>query len=100
MIPMLTVGDTGPVLEGTVNADLVGAELEVHIVRPDLTVIEREATGGEDGAWTAELVEGDLTMAGQHLVEVEVTYSNGKTQTFAKATTGMNVWFHVREQYA
>ena len=100
----LTVGDygTGATLTGTCNAVITGATLELHIRRPDGTTLTEPATivDGVAGTWSAPLEDGDLTVAGDYLVEVQVTFSNGDPQTFALDTAGRPVFFRVRDEYA
>lgn len=83
------VGDTAPDLTGQCTSagtpkNITGAALEVHVRRPDGTVISRPGTivTPATGDWSMPLQVGDLTKAGTHRVEVQVTYSNGKVQTF------------------
>jgi hypothetical protein len=100
-----TVGDTAPALSGTVNADLTGATLEVHVRRPDATVITKTATSSDESAtsstWTAEdWAVDDLSVVGRHLFEVEVTFAGGAVQTFVLDSDGLPAEFFVRNQYA
>jgi uncharacterized protein YfaS (alpha-2-macroglobulin family) len=77
-------------------ASLVGAAAVVHVTRSDGTSISRVGTttpsvqGGVSMDWEV----GDLTVAGIWQVEVEVTYANGRVQTFGPAR------FAVRDQLA
>jgi hypothetical protein len=98
----LTVNDTAPALTGLVNAVITGATLAAHIVRPDGTVINRSASivDGPSGSWSLTLQAGDLTLAGLYLVEIQVTFSSGKIQTFADDSAGRQVCFPVRAEYA
>jgi hypothetical protein len=97
-----TVGDTLPLLTGTVSADLSGATLEIHIARPDNTVISRTGSvvtpGAANSTWSFQLVGGDLTLAGVYRVEVEVHFAGGGTQTFAFDAEGRINTFTVRDQ--
>jgi uncharacterized lipoprotein NlpE involved in copper resistance len=98
----LTTGDTAPALTGTVNADLTGATAEVHIKRPDRTVLTKAATitDAETGAWSIEWDGADLAQSGHHYVEVEVTFASGDIQTFSANSRGEATRFSVRSQYA
>lgn len=82
----LTTGDTAPTLTGTVNADLTGATIAIHILKPDGTVINRAGTivSPSGGTWSLAFINGDLSASGTYLVEVEVTFSGGAKQTFRK----------------
>lgn len=96
-----TVGDTAPAITGTVSADLTNATVEVHVQRPDTTVFSRAGTvtsAPAPGAWSLTLIAGDLTLAGVYRVEVQVTFSNGKIQTFAFDDDGSSNTFTVRDQ--
>lgn len=97
-----TVGDTSPNLTGSVSADLTGATIEVHIARPDDTIISRAGVvlvpGADSSTWSFQLVNGDLTLAGLYRVEVEVHYGGGGIQTFAFDTEGRASNFAVRDQ--
>jgi hypothetical protein len=97
----LTSGDQAPTLTGTLNAVTAGATAAVHIKRADDTVISRATTtlvSGATSTWTLDLITGDLTVPGTYELEVEVTYSSGKVQTFAKGADGRPVTFVVRTQ--
>ena len=83
------VGDTSPDLTGQclsngTGKSITGATLEVHVRRPDGTVITRAGVPvtPATGEWSMPLQVGDLTVAGTHRVEVQVTYAGGKVQTF------------------
>lgn len=84
-----TVGDTSPNLSGTltsgsVPANITGAALAVHVKRPDGTVLNLTGTIVDPlaGSWSVAWGASDLSVKGSHDVEVQVTYSNGKIQTF------------------
>lgn len=100
----LTVGDTGTgaTVTGTCNAVITGAALVVHAKRPDGTTFSRNASivDGPSGTWSAALQAGDLTVAGDYFLEVQVTYSGGAIQTFALDSAGRPVSFKVRAEYA
>lgn len=96
-----TVGDTAPALTGTVSAGLAGATVEVHVQRPDGTVFSRAGTvtaTPAPGAWSLQLIVGDLTLAGVYRVEVQATFSGGAIQTFAFDDNGSSNTFTVRDQ--
>jgi hypothetical protein len=95
-----TVGDTAPALTGNVNVNLTGATVEVHVSRPGGTVFSRAGTvtGAATGAWSLQLITGDLTEAGVYRVEVQVIFSGGAIQTFAFDTDGQSNVFTVRDQ--
>jgi hypothetical protein len=100
----LTAGDTAPTLTGTINAATVGASAVVHIRRSDATVISRTATSLTDNAdgtssWTLDLADTDLTVPGEYGVEVKVTFSNGKAQTFHYGTDNQPTEFFTRAAY-
>lgn len=99
-----STGDTSPPLTGTVSANLSGATIEVHILRPDEVVISRAGdigtTSSSSSAWSLELQDGDLTVGGMYRTEVEATFSNGKIQTFAEDADGLPAYFNVRDQFA
>lgn len=98
----LTVGDTGPALTGTLNANLTGATVVVHIKRPDRTVVIKTATVTDalTGAWSIAWSAGDLSQAGAYTVEVQVTFSNFTIQTFGTDKRGGAVLFFVRGEIA
>lgn len=79
-----TTGDTAPALTGTVNANLTGATIELHIKRADGTVLTVPATitDAATGAWSYEWATGDLNVRGDWKVEAQVTYSDTTVQTF------------------
>lgn len=79
-----TTGDTAPALTGTVNADLTGATVEVHLRKPDGTTVTKPAAiiDAATGAWSYSWALGDLTAAGVWECEAQVTYSGGTVQTF------------------
>lgn len=100
-----TVGDTAPALEGTVFKNMTGATGRANIRRPDGTVLEKtvDFTSPGEGEWLVEWSEEDLNRAGRYDLEVEVTYSDGTKQTFAKlpaSADGGACSFFAREQFA
>jgi len=108
---VLTVGDTAPTLTGSINADATGATGEIHIRRPDATVIERAVTfpvtGPTESTWSAVLQTGDLNQGSdlppgaEYQLELEVTFASGKIQTYIRdPATGRSTYFLVRNQYA
>ena len=102
MTATLTVGDTAPTLTGTVNNNITGATLALHVQRPDATVFTRTASivNGAAGTWSAQLQSGDLTLAGAYLTELQVTYSDSTVQSFALDDRGGVTYFKVRNQMA
>jgi hypothetical protein len=101
----LTVGDSAPTLTGHVNADLTAATLEVHILKPDGAIINRARSvvgAATEGNWSLALIAGDLSVPGRYFVEVQVTFSGPKIQTFRKDPdeTGIRAWFNVEPQIA
>lgn len=97
-----TVGDTFPDLTGSVNADLTGATIQLNVARPDGTVFSHAGTVvlAVAGTWSMAFVAGDLNQSGVYRVEAQVTFSNGKTQTFYYDTAGSYNHFTVRDQIA
>lgn len=96
-----TEGDTAPALSGTVSADLTGATPLVNILKPDGSLLSREADivgDPTEGNWSMDWEDDDLDTIGQHLVEVEVTYASGKIQTFKNTLTGERNSFRVDAQ--
>lgn len=86
---VFTVGDTGPNLEGSVNASLVGASVALHIRKPSGTVVTKAAAlvgDGSEGTWRYTWTAGDLDEAGTWAVEAQVTYGGGGVQTFGPNT--------------
>lgn len=77
-------GDTAPALTGTVNANLTGATVTLHLRKPDGTTLSPTAvvTDAATGAWSYSWQVGDLNTAGVWEVEAQVTYSDTTVQTF------------------
>ena len=83
------VDDTEPPLTGTVTSsgtalDVTVAEaVDVHIHRPDGTVLNRPAvvTSPGTGAWSFPWETGDLNTRGTYRVEVQITWPGGRPQT-------------------
>jgi hypothetical protein len=98
----LTVGDSAPVLTGSVSANLTGAALELHILRPDGTTVTRSASivSAPAGTWSATLGTTTLNQPGRYFVEVQVTYSDTTIQTFATDAYDQPISFNVRQQIA
>lgn len=98
----LTVNDTAPGLTGTVNAVITGATLAVNIKKPTGTILTKVGTivDGPTGSWSTTWTGGDLSVAGYYTVEVQVTYSSGKIQTFALDARGNPTTFTVRDEIA
>src|SRR4051812_18913787 len=91
-----TVGDTSPALTGSVNADVTGASIELHLKKPGGQVITKDATivSATTGTWKCEWAEGDIDEAGPWEVEAQVTFVGPKVQTFGPSS------FYVRRQIA
>ena len=91
-----TSGDTAPALTGTVNANLTGAAVELHLAKPDGTTLTAPAivTDAATGAWSYSWAAGDLAVTGAWKVEAQVTYSDGDVQTFGPQR------FYVQQQIA
>lgn len=85
---IFTTGDTGPALAGDVNADLTGASVELHIRKPDGTVLTEPAviTDPTAGAWSRAWAPGDLDKDGIWRVEAQVTFASGIVQTFGSVS--------------
>lgn len=84
-----TTGDQAPDLTGTclsngVGAPITGATLALHLKKPSGTIVTKVGTivSGPAGTWSYSWQPGDLDEAGTWWVEPQVTYSNGKPQTF------------------
>ena len=89
---------TGTLTSGSTPADLSGAAIALHLTRPDKTVITRAATivTAVAGTWRYTWLADELT-PGMWSVEAEVTYADGKVQTFPARAPA---YFHVRQQAA
>lgn len=100
---LISTGDSGT-MEGTVSANLTGATARANIKHQSTgTVTSKTCTipDAEAGTWAFDYDADDFTAAGIYLTEIEVTFSNGKTQSFAKEPNGRdNLKFQVRDQYA
>jgi hypothetical protein len=94
---LFTKGDTAPDLTGTCTsvlagvstpANLTGATLALHIAKPSGAVLTATATivSATAGEWAYTWAPGDLSEVGDHTVEVQVTYSGGRVQTFGPQT--------------
>lgn len=88
---IFTANDTAPTLAMTCSSDGVGvslgnASVVVHVLRPDSSVIDRAGVVVDADAGLVELVwqAGDLSGAGTYEVEVQVTYADGRVQTFGR----------------
>lgn len=84
-----TTGDTAPDLTGTCTSsgtavNLTGATLALHLKKPSGASVTKAGTivSPTAGTWSYTWVTGDLDEAGKWTVEVQVTYSNGRIQTF------------------
>lgn len=85
------VGDTAPSLLIDTNADLTGASVKTAHVRRfhqdtvvdfPLTTLGDPTEGVLEYVWQA----GDTDTPGTHAVEAEVTFSNGKVETFPQGS--------------
>lgn len=79
----MKVNDTAP-LTGKVNANITGATLELHFVKPDGSKISKTPTVTDPltGAWRQTWAANEVNVAGLWYVEAQVTYSGGAIQTF------------------
>jgi hypothetical protein len=98
---LFVVGDTAPALTGTAKsggtaANLTGASVVLHMQKPGGTTVTKTATivDGAAGTWSYSWLAGELDVAGQWLVEAQVTFSDGKIQTFGPSV------FRVADQLA
>jgi hypothetical protein len=91
-----TVGDTAPALTGSVNTDVTGATVELHIKKPGGEVLTKPAAivTAATGAWSYEWAADDIDEAGPWEVEAQVTFIGPKVQTFGPSS------FYVRRQIA
>lgn len=93
---VFTTGDTAPDLTGTVNTDLTGATLQLHL-KPaggDVLTVTATTTDATNGAWSYTWAAGDLATAGRWVCELQVTYVDGRIQTFGPQV------FYVQPQLA
>lgn len=99
-----TVGDTAPPLAGICQqvsggcgadpagvitaANLVGAVVELHIDRNGMAVLTVVPTvvSAAEGKWSYDWAVGDLSVTGMYAVEAQVTYGDGRIQTFGPAS--------------
>ena len=101
---LFVTGDTAPDLTGTCSsgttpANLTGATLELHLKPPgSAAVLTRTGVivDGASGTWRYTWQTGEL-VAGTWAVELQVTYSGGKVQTFP---ADRPAYFSVRNQIA
>lgn len=82
----MATGDLKPDLKITLDddgtpIDLTGLTLEVHIEKPDGTVVDRAATGDAQGVVTMVWQAGDTDQVGSMRVDVEITWPGPKPQT-------------------
>lgn len=91
-----TTGDTAPPLTGSVNANLTGATVTLHLRKPGQDVLTKAATITDPaaGEWSCAWAPGDLDEPGTWRLEAQVTFSGNTVQTFGPAT------FKVTEQIA
>lgn len=97
-----TVGDTAPPLTGACQqtdtscgtptsvtpANLAGAAVKLRIDCAGVITLVRTpiTTAPADGAWEYDWQYGDLSVPGVYSVEAQVTYGDGKIQTFGPAS--------------
>lgn len=99
---LISTGDAGTI-EGQLAADLTGATVLAHLQRHNGEAFTKECTITDpaEGAWSFAYTAEDFDTAGYYRLELEVTYSNGEVQTFAKETNGRNdLVIRVRDQIA
>ena len=91
-----TTGDTAPALTGTVNTNLTGAALILHLRKPSGVILTLPAQVADPaaGAFSYQWRPDDLDAVGAWKVEAQVTYSDGRVQTFGPST------FYVQGQIA
>jgi len=90
-------GDLEPALTGTATSAgqpvslATASTVQARIRRPDGTTVLRDVTKGDQtvspGSWTLTWQTDDLALAGRYAVELVVTWSNGRPQTFPGAST-------------
>jgi hypothetical protein len=87
---------TGTVTSNGVGANITGSTLALHLKKPSGAIVTKTGTvvDGAAGTWSYSWQPGDIDEAGTWWVEAQVTYSNGKIQTFGLAA------FAVVEQFA
>lgn len=95
MSATLHVGDTAPrftadLTSGGVPVNLTGATVEVHLKKPDKTVVILAATGTAGGSVTGAAWGSVLNQAGLWSAEVQVTYSDSTVQTFGPKSLLVN----------
>lgn len=79
----MKVHDTAP-LTGKVNANITGAAVEIHLLKPTgVTLVKTPTiTDALTGAWKVTFGANDVDVAGLWYVEAQVTFSGGEIQTF------------------
>lgn len=87
-----TTGDTAPAFTATILSDgvpvnLAGAAVSLHLRPPSgiVLIVGAAIVSGPAGTITYQWVPGNLAEFGQWTWEVQVTYSDGRIQTFPGA---------------
>jgi hypothetical protein len=101
-VTAFTTGDTAPDFTATLSnvdpvsnvstpANLTGATVVLHFTRPDATILTVTAALvlATAGTIAYTWVTGDLSVAGPWRVEAQVTFSNGRIQTFGPMAFGV-----------
>lgn len=93
-----TTDDVGTTLTGKVNAVITGADVEVLVLRPDKTTLEKDATitDGPTGAWSITWAAGDLNVPGTYYVTARVTFAGGAIEGFSRSPDESRSRFSVR----
>lgn len=80
---MTTAGDTRPPFTGAVGVDVTGGSVEVHILRPDGTLLVRPATitTAATGAWSYTPADGELNVGGNYIIDAKATLADGGVAT-------------------
>jgi hypothetical protein len=73
-----------PILDGTAIVPLTGASVLLLVTRPDGTPLSKSMNieDAVNGIVNYPWVNGDLPTVGDYFFEVQVTFANGKKQTF------------------
>lgn len=89
-------GDSAPALAVSANLDLTGATVQLHIEKPDGTILSvvGNVTDAVNGLVSYAWAPTDIDQIGVWAVEAQITFSNNQVQTVGPAT------FSVRPQIA
>ena len=75
---------TNPAAPVPINLS-TATDVTLHVTRPDLTVISRVVSQGNQatapGTWTLAWQTGDLSVPGLYSVELQITWSPGRIHT-------------------